>query len=104
MNEQYFTPAMEDLRVGYECESYNNHVWVKMIFTTKDFDGLPLDIDGRWLRTPYITREQIEKEGWEFDFGMVGHLYFKKGRDKVGLFELGKTIRIERPSNYRVYE
>lgn len=89
-NNKYYTPSIEDIRVGYECEikplnseydwlpaklkhekGYNgeglyniNPFWYSVI----DKDGFPVKAiinDLSQVRTPYLTKEQIEAEGWE---------------------------------------
>lgn len=76
---KYYTPDIEDIRIGYECE-VNNAKGYK-----KTFEPLCIDykIDGGYkdeigeiiamiddgygeVRTPYLTKEQIEAEGWEW--------------------------------------
>lgn len=79
MENKYFTPDIEDIRVGYECE------WTSdgLVFTTPYSEPLysgkleysdVLDIL-KWydmdsfnltkiVRVPYLTKEQIEAEGW----------------------------------------
>lgn len=68
---KYFTPEIEDIRVGYECEinkSLFNGIsegWHNFIF--KEFEQLEV-INKRGLkgfRVPYLTKNQIETEGWE---------------------------------------
>lgn len=62
---KYFTPTIEDIRVGYECEVYDSddRDWAKHIVLNQpdlcNVTGLDLE-----LRVPYLTKEQIEKEGW----------------------------------------
>lgn len=66
MENKYYTPDLEDLYVGYECEVSENG---------SKFLG-PMKINSRMIggiddfilsvRTPYLTKEQIESEGWEF--------------------------------------
>ena len=71
MENKYFTPDIEDIRVGYEYESLQkqedgSEKWVpQKIVRRYDLEG---DWEG-WLhygivRTPYLTKEQIEGEGW----------------------------------------
>ena len=68
-NKMYYTPTIEDLRVGFEFEFKNDPPpeddWKGDI--VECFDNLQwLDgwiNDGR-IRVPYLTKEQIEKEGW----------------------------------------
>ena len=72
MENKYFTPDIEDIRVGYEYESLlkqedGSEKWVpQKIVRRYDLEG---DWEG-WLhygivRTPYLTKEQIEAEGWK---------------------------------------
>lgn len=84
-DNQYFTPSIEDIRVGYECEwkmpkqefdTYGDkscYGWQKHTVTINDFDQHDLSDPfhnfawgGCEFRTPYLTREQIEAEGWKF--------------------------------------
>lgn len=65
IDNQYFTPDIEDIRVGYECETlvypYPNWVNTKI----EQGDDLNYIQDGSWkVRVPYLTKEQIEAEGW----------------------------------------
>ena len=74
MENKYFTPDIEDLYVGYECEQLINQVWVKDIFAKGSY--LPENIDllhwahsciiNKNLRVPYLTKEQIENEGFVY--------------------------------------
>lgn len=75
--DKYYTPDIEDIRVGYECE-YSTYDGAFHINQTDDIkigsltSDEVIDIlqycvrDGKlWqVRTPYLTKEQIEKEGW----------------------------------------
>jgi len=77
MNEEkYYTPDISDLRVGYECETkdcsdsrYDN--WAKTILTPSFLDEtykIEGWIEQSYIRTAYLTKEQIEAEGWEYSF------------------------------------
>lgn len=61
---KYFQPDITDLRVGYECEvkwhTYGDGInWRSYI--VKAGDSI-LTTDN--VRVPYLTKEQIEAEGW----------------------------------------
>ena len=76
-NNGYFTPDIEDIRVGYECE--------QSFITTYDAGTKSERVEESWIpiiiqhihnyqhpkiqnpvyRVPYLTKEQIEAEGWE---------------------------------------
>ena len=73
---KYYTPKIEDLFEGYEFEhqEYDEFVdvytdnWVKSGFDSRG--GLGHDLthdfnDGR-VRVPYLSKEQIEAEGWKY--------------------------------------
>lgn len=69
--DKYYTPDIEDLFVGYEFEfapsnDENVYNWKAGILQSPGANEYILDRlkKGR-LRTPYLTTEQIEKEGWE---------------------------------------
>ena len=77
MENKYFTPDIEDLCIGYECEynfakAYTNDFKFVKIgykddegYTNELTDMIHLIDDGAAaIRVPYLTREQIEAEGW----------------------------------------
>ena len=63
---KYFTPEIEDIFVGYECESTNNGKdWYEWKFEYYNFVALDIELLNNMYRTSYLTKEQIIKEGWE---------------------------------------
>ena len=76
MENKYFTPDIEDIRVGYECEIWwccgEPREWVKTIATLEDEEeyakltvsDIAFRIGHGDVRVPYLTKEQIEAEGW----------------------------------------
>lgn len=85
MENKYYIPNIEDLRVGYLCEihnynEFNEDEWVGCVigeaYNSKDSlrnrESVTLPFP-ELLRTPYLTKEQIEKEGWN----LVGELDLK---------------------------
>lgn len=89
MENKYFIPSIEDIRVGYECESFddrlqdpNNIKWVKCILDDwEDVQYIIEDLSWR-VRVPYLTGEQILNEGFQIAFGK--DRYFK-GRTEIDL-------------------
>ena len=99
----YFIPEISDLRVEYECEvqeivSAISHCVDDIIRTdlTYDENWVKVSIDypvylklhhylelleSGHLRTPYLTKEQIEAEGWE---ETTSHSVFEKGEYQLG--------------------
>ena len=124
--KKYFTPTIEDLHVGYEAEfnwctsggfvTFNDDNTPDIMIepTTKHWEtircGYPQTImdssrtpadfysilkNGR-LRTPYLTTEQIEKEGWKYEpvIGLVIAHKFTKGNYILYWFWSDKKIFI----------
>ena len=61
---EYFTPTIKELHVGYQCELYcKDEGWVPCTMSVSTLE----DVDDGWeqIRTPFLTKEQIEAEGWE---------------------------------------
>jgi hypothetical protein len=75
MENKYFTPDIEDFYVGYEFETKmygEDDTWVKCIYSKPTDELFCKDSDDNiWvndsLRVPYLTKEQIEAEGWTDD-------------------------------------
>ena len=73
MENKYFTPDMEDFHIGYECEISTPTIWKSGKFPEILELNSELDEFGKdslmkaahaILRVPYLTKEQIEAEGW----------------------------------------
>jgi len=75
----YYTPDIEDIRVGYEAEvnwefyrnsdgTKSSHLngWKPVIFKGVD-EAVRKYHEMGMYRVPYLTKEQIEAEGWEKD-------------------------------------
>jgi hypothetical protein len=64
MNNKYYTPELSDLYVDYECEIFRageySSGWEPIVWGEDDFEINRCN----HKRTPYLTREQIEAEGW----------------------------------------
>lgn len=89
MENKYYTPDIEDIRVGYECEQLIDYIthneWKKEIFgkgcwlPEGDVGGIMhwyhTCIINKRLRTAYLTKEQIEVEGFTFKGKCVDDWY-----------------------------
>lgn len=80
MENKYFVPEISDLRVGYECEIYEQSTnklikkveWhpVKVITGNSEYgksvaiNRIPNYLKQNKIRVPYLTKEAIESEGW----------------------------------------
>lgn len=75
---KYFPTPIEDIRIGYECEILEGFNWNKYI-APNPRKGIKNDYwlydkilaysaerdDAKLIRTQYLTKEQIEDEGWK---------------------------------------
>lgn len=98
----YYTPSIEDIHVGYECEIYNansewfpititlGHIFNDLLFYTRDISKELTNL----FRTPYLTKEQIEAEGWENYNSKLKPLCFKKDDYHLYFYEEDYTITI----------
>ena len=101
----YFVPDIEDIRVGYECEIKPTG--------SEELDWMPYVINGDTafkyyktkgkgatsIRVPYLTKEQIEAEGWVFDKIYLGDVYYKRLGYSMCHFLSQKRISITRESS-----
>ena len=63
MENKYYTPEIEDIRVNYECEMRQADIWEFYRVQNNDCLCDFVDMDG--IRTPFLTEKQIEADGWE---------------------------------------
>jgi hypothetical protein len=80
MENKYFTPDIEDICIGYELEMNWNRAyekkWVPIKISIQDEEFAytdeiseiinALDDGMSEARVPYLTKEQIEAEGWKY--------------------------------------
>ena len=97
--EKHFIPEISDLFVGYECEiinyasnNYNKDKstckWNKFVLKKEhlfsSYDGSSFletcvsCLNFGELRVPFLTKEQIENEDWEFTEQIGNTMFFKK--------------------------
>lgn len=101
MNDKYFIPEIEDLYIGYECTIETNlglkfGVFPELLNLNKQLDEFGNDnfmkAAHAILKTPYLTKEQIEKEGWKLeDFDDDGVVWFEKNNYELIYFDTYKT-------------
>lgn len=90
---EYYTPSIEDIHVGYKCEVYGQST-TKLIKNVSfhevkvglhievgksvGINQIPNLIKKGYIRTPYLTKEQIEKEGWVYKSSNGVRYWFEK--------------------------
>ena len=99
MEHRYYTPSIEDIRVGYEYEAYFHNKWTKAIVEKNDnlrsYNEL---CDSTRIRTPYLTLEQIEAIGWIYNGKKGGFDSFYIGNINTNYYQLrmiNNTIEIQ---------
>jgi len=113
---KYYTPEIEDIRVEYEfeyCSDKLKDIWNKTIFTGNDeyeiyslgrIYNIKQLCNTTLLRTQYLTKEQIEAEGWKHIGGKlmsaIGQEYEYRGWD-LTYSELNQNCLIERKNFIR---
>jgi len=108
---KYFIPDLEDLRIGYECEIYEQttdktikdvkwHFIIvdkgnSIIGKTIAINRIHHYLNSNKLRTPFLTKEQIENEGWKnITLPSSYGLHFEKERYRLQWLEKKKAIYI----------
>jgi hypothetical protein len=93
MENKYFTPDIENIHAGYECELLIYDKWEPN--TIKPYTALKSVvkcIKDKVIRVPYLTKEQIEAEGWEItDEGVDSRgdkILYKNCRKELNIFNL----------------
>ncbi len=65
---EYFTPEIEDIKKNYQCEYVNNGAWMNVWVGSPEMsiNNTILFIENKpeHIRVSFITKEQIEGEGW----------------------------------------
>lgn len=78
MENKYFTPEITDIRVGYEAEfnlaGFGKEGWKFVKFKGVD-EAVRCYHEQGFYRTPYLTKEQIEAEGWQPTVASGGYEY-----------------------------
>lgn len=105
MNDKYFTPSLEDIRVGYECETWlelhEGAEWKKDVLQEFAIGDILEDLKAGYdyVRVPYLTKEQIlEDESWIEDT--------TEGWDKGSLAKVkenGNLYRVFVRRDYTIY-
>lgn len=84
MENKYFTPDITDIHVGYELEIRQGNMWKSDKVQSNDCFCDFVDMDG--YRVPYLTKEQIEAEGWEFIKHHAGTEHYNFEKDEYSLY------------------
>jgi hypothetical protein len=79
MGNEYFIPDIEDIYIGYELEHLSANGYIETKFEiNSSLHALQELIKLNQIRVPYLTKEQIESEGWKFDYNLGDFDYYIK--------------------------
>ncbi len=119
MENKYYTPSIEDIHVGYECEVYGQTTTklIKNVDFHKVVVGLHMEVGQKvginqipnlikkgWIKVPYLTKEQIEKEGWKHEYLEKDVHSWSKNGIILTTFEGFTKIRINYKSGYQLFD
>jgi len=116
MENKYFTPDISDFYVGYEFQGKiygEEDEWVNCLYSKPTDEIFCKDSDGNiWVndsvRVSYLTKEQIEAEGWEYlSEGYVEQQAFYKDDFQMSCFydkHLLKIIKKESLKTIVLYQ
>jgi len=68
---KYYNPDLEDIRIGYSCEIKSNDNW-DFYVVGEGYENITInrainETKFGGIRTPYLTKEDIESEKWKWD-------------------------------------
>lgn len=94
-DKRYFGPDPEDVHIGYECELRIFYLDIPPKWIPHKLQSTIFNPDN--IRVPYLTKEQIEAEGWEdvtniSDFAVWGNYSYIKGDFKLEWYYLKNQI------------
>lgn len=105
--DKYFIPSIEDIRVGYECEyTSDGSGWVPSeiikgkLYTLNVVEIIKWVIEYGYdmkdiIRVPYLTKEQIEAEGFPvLQFYPSGTPLYRRGDEHKGIEIVQQEKRI----------
>ena len=101
MEEKYYTPAIEEFHVGFECEVYNGGLdqWEYYLVSNKSWSS-----NGMWkalrdelehFRVKYLDRIDVEELEWVFRREDEFHQFFLKDGMRLALSKSNINIIIE---------
>jgi hypothetical protein len=96
-NKEYFIPEISDFYFGYEFEyqapdkkwhkcTYHMNNTDKLNFIYIGVSNLQSLIDKEEIRVPYLTKEQLETEGWKYDEKYNDEKHFYKDETYLKLY------------------
>jgi hypothetical protein len=113
MENEYYIPDEEDIKIGYEIE-YKNNGWKFLLIQTVNQLSHILRLyktpymDGSAVRTPFLTKEQIEAEGWTFLKEDKFSIWYKKENYTLQLIKNGSRgiyiIETDEVSTHNIFK
>lgn len=96
MENKYYTPEIEDLRVGYECQWNDLSIWRDEILDSYGLFATIINESNESLvdkiRTKHLDKQDIESLGWKFKGKSIDIWFEKEGDFDMGSFTTYKII------------
>ena len=106
--DKCYTPQIEDIRTGYEFEIFrerDNTWWdSKTTFPNESLDWIINKLKEGRLRVAYLTKEQIEKDGWKNTHFREDLSGYNKGKFNLSFYHDNSFIRIWNGNEVIVFE
>lgn len=111
MESAYFTPEIEEIHIGYECEinskfESRGFEWTKLSLIGNSIKAIIEDPEKiKRIRVPYLTKEQIDAEGWKYHQTIPDSIFSKSYVEYYKDIEWFKVvISISETSHYLTIE
>jgi hypothetical protein len=111
MENKYYVPELKDFYPGFEYEQYapgTGDDWKKETFglwaeETRFIRAVyEKGYESGWIRVPYLTKGQIEAEGWTYTGRTIDMWFEKEGSFEIGSWTSYK-IRIHYGTDHRLF-
>ena len=108
MDAEYYTPDVEDIHIGFECEINYPKGWIPIkvedLYTDSDGYGNAYEVEHTIKNSPQdirvlcLTKEQIEAEGWKVTQQMM-YCEHIMSKDKNSLIynSVNRELRLFKP-------
>lgn len=103
MEKGYYIPELEDICIGYQCEIDQSEInpefgWTPYV-VGEDYENITIarainEVKYGGLRVSYLTKEDIEREGWTINNDRSDNNYIHAGREFQLLlrYDIGECI------------
>ncbi len=105
MEDKYYVPEIEELRVGFELEIYeaNPQTWATVLIKDKEELFVATYTKPEWRKVKYLSKECIESLGFKCTGVAVDIWFAKEGTFKIGDWTSYKIILHYGLKDHRIF-